>query len=319
MSEYRRAMRTCRRCTRDKLIEINRTDICMDCENELNQYHSPYGEEQKRRHEPHVQRNPENMNEKIRNNGSGRGRKLRRSRQSEGNRGQPNNYDSNAYPHVGTNQSSSYRPSRGRNNTRSQRPINNFQGMFEDSPMPVYMSPDDEFGFHEEFPNFGFPNFSHGFDPFSGFQSSNPLDHFDSLMRQINFNHVQSRPRRSQNLVNLLFGEFRRIPAFDFAPMESFLENTETARLNITELLSNLATMHPQGQHPANPTSIRNLVTIAVTSEIITHNPTCTVCQEDLKLREIVKKLKCQHCFHEDCIMPWLNVQNTCPMCRKPI
>jgi hypothetical protein len=29
-----------------------------------------------------------------------------------------------------------------------------------------------------------------------------------------------------------------------------------------------------------------------------------------------VKKMPCDHCFHETCILPWLRERNTCPVCR---
>ena len=62
-----------------------------------------------------------------------------------------------------------------------------------------------------------------------------------------------------------------------------------------------------------------NLNTINITREILASNSACTVCQEDFKIGEQAKKLQCDHCFHEDCIMPWLRVQNTCPVCRSEV
>jgi Ring finger domain len=32
----------------------------------------------------------------------------------------------------------------------------------------------------------------------------------------------------------------------------------------------------------------------------------CTVCHEECEAGTIVVQLPCSHCFHEDCIMPWL-------------
>lgn len=43
----------------------------------------------------------------------------------------------------------------------------------------------------------------------------------------------------------------------------------------------------------------------------------CSVCWDDFKLGEEVRQLKCEHIFHEDCIIPWLELHNTCPVCRK--
>ena len=45
-------------------------------------------------------------------------------------------------------------------------------------------------------------------------------------------------------------------------------------------------------------------------------NLQCSVCWDDFKLEEEVRQLKCEHIFHEDCIIPWLELHNTCPVCR---
>ena len=46
-------------------------------------------------------------------------------------------------------------------------------------------------------------------------------------------------------------------------------------------------------------------------------NLQCSVCWDDFKLDEDVRQLRCEHIFHEDCIIPWLELHNTCPVCRK--
>ena len=43
----------------------------------------------------------------------------------------------------------------------------------------------------------------------------------------------------------------------------------------------------------------------------------CAVCWDDFKLGEEVRQLKCEHIFHEPCIVPWLELHNTCPVCRQ--
>ncbi len=43
----------------------------------------------------------------------------------------------------------------------------------------------------------------------------------------------------------------------------------------------------------------------------------CAVCWEDYTLGESVRQLNCDHCYHEGCIVPWLELHGTCPVCRQ--
>ena len=45
----------------------------------------------------------------------------------------------------------------------------------------------------------------------------------------------------------------------------------------------------------------------------------CTVCFEKFNKGEIIKKLPCDHIFHNKCIKPWLKKSVNCPNCRLNI
>ena len=48
-----------------------------------------------------------------------------------------------------------------------------------------------------------------------------------------------------------------------------------------------------------------------------TDNDKCSICIESFTKEEIVVKIeKCSHNFHKDCIHKWLQINNSCPVCR---
>ena len=45
----------------------------------------------------------------------------------------------------------------------------------------------------------------------------------------------------------------------------------------------------------------------------------CTICLEEFKFDEELKKLKCNHIYHKECLKPWLDNKKKCPICRADI
>jgi hypothetical protein len=46
-------------------------------------------------------------------------------------------------------------------------------------------------------------------------------------------------------------------------------------------------------------------------------NPRCTICWEDFTVGERVASLLCKHMYHQLCIVPWIQANSTCPICRR--
>ena len=44
--------------------------------------------------------------------------------------------------------------------------------------------------------------------------------------------------------------------------------------------------------------------------------PCCTVCTDNIELSQKGMFMPCGHIFHPDCLKPWLENNNTCPVCR---
>jgi len=82
----------------------------------------------------------------------------------------------------------------------------------------------------------------------------------------------------------------------------------------ISQLLGQLEHVGPP---PASETAIKNLPQHTITQENVDAGIECSVCMDAFKLGEVVKKLPCCHMFHTPCIEPWLQLHNTCPVCRK--
>ncbi|EJW02437.1 hypothetical protein EDEG_03141 [Edhazardia aedis USNM 41457] len=49
------------------------------------------------------------------------------------------------------------------------------------------------------------------------------------------------------------------------------------------------------------------------------HDANCSICLNDYNENEKIKMLPCKHHFHVNCIDEWFNVDDICPLCKKPI
>ncbi|CAF4946000.1 unnamed protein product [Rotaria sp. Silwood1] len=44
----------------------------------------------------------------------------------------------------------------------------------------------------------------------------------------------------------------------------------------------------------------------------------CGVCWDEFELNQTLRRLTCLHLYHKQCIDPWLQRNNQCPICREP-
>ncbi|KAI3820941.1 hypothetical protein L1987_08495 [Smallanthus sonchifolius] len=71
---------------------------------------------------------------------------------------------------------------------------------------------------------------------------------------------------------------------------------------------------------PASRMVVDNLLSVVMTvKDCESNNTVCAVCKDEIGVGEMAKQLPCTHRYHGDCIVPWLSIQNTCPVCRHEL
>lgn len=79
-------------------------------------------------------------------------------------------------------------------------------------------------------------------------------------------------------------------------------------------LLQHLAEndLNRYGTPPAKKEAIDALPTVKIEETL-----GCSVCLEDFAIGMEAKEMPCKHKFHRDCILPWLELHSSCPVCRS--
>lgn len=89
-------------------------------------------------------------------------------------------------------------------------------------------------------------------------------------------------------------------------------------------LLDQLAQLESNGvarfeNPPASKAAIESMPTIKIVASHVVTEPHCAVCKDPFELGSEAREMPCKHIYHSDCILPWLSLRNSCPVCRHEL
>ncbi|KAI4299552.1 hypothetical protein L6164_032999 [Bauhinia variegata] len=70
---------------------------------------------------------------------------------------------------------------------------------------------------------------------------------------------------------------------------------------------------------PASKAAIDSLPTIEINDGHLAMETHCAVCKEAFELGTTAREMPCKHIYHSECILPWLALRNSCPVCRHEL
>uniref|UniRef100_A0A1B0GEH6 RING-type E3 ubiquitin transferase n=1 Tax=Glossina morsitans morsitans TaxID=37546 RepID=A0A1B0GEH6_GLOMM len=121
------------------------------------------------------------------------------------------------------------------------------------------------------------------------------------------------------NLLSVFDVEISAIGGSQMISMDNLGDNDWGREGFETIVMQFLDRMEFWGPPPLPRDKIDEIPKVAITEDVVNEKQQCSVCWEHFKLEEMVRKLSCRHLFHEDCIVPWLALHGTCPICRKSL
>ncbi|KAG4159667.1 hypothetical protein ERO13_D02G189000v2 [Gossypium hirsutum] len=74
------------------------------------------------------------------------------------------------------------------------------------------------------------------------------------------------------------------------------------------------------GTPPASKSAIDSLPSVKITKDhLSSKSKQCAVCMDDFEEGIQAKRMPCRHLYHKNCILPWLELHNSCPVCRHEL
>ncbi|XP_042461486.1 E3 ubiquitin-protein ligase RDUF2-like isoform X1 [Zingiber officinale] len=84
-------------------------------------------------------------------------------------------------------------------------------------------------------------------------------------------------------------------------------------RIETNEIGSRYGFDHP----PASKAAIESMPMVEIADRHVALEFYCAVCKDPFELGAEAREMPCKHIYHHDCILPWLSLRNSCPVCRQ--
>jgi cell division septation protein DedD len=115
-------------------------------------------------------------------------------------------------------------------------------------------------------------------------------------------------PNLAQEFISHLLNPFG---AFPF-PTQSFGNHA-----SFEDFLDHLMRTHePRGSPPTSKETIQKLEQITIGNKEVEDKTECAICKDAFSLEDTATRLPCTHLYHPTCILKWLEMHSTCPVCR---
>lgn len=140
---------------------------------------------------------------------------------------------------------------------------------------------------------------------------------------------IRWAPRRpNEPRITLQFVEPPSLPRLAAAPQPVDVpgsnadDNTRDIDGNLVnedQFIQDMTHIDLPGPPPAPASAIEALPLVKITEQHLMNDTHCPVCKDMFEVGGDVRELPCSHLYHSDCILPWLNLHNTCPVCRYEV
>ncbi|KAL9246380.1 hypothetical protein vseg_019922 [Gypsophila vaccaria] len=94
---------------------------------------------------------------------------------------------------------------------------------------------------------------------------------------------------------------------------DPFESPTNRSRGSVTVVIVGGGGQGKGGYPPAARSAVEMMPRVEVREGDEVEERECVICLEEMR---VMKKMPCQHVFHEECIVKWLGIHGTCPTCR---